>query len=56
MPHKSERKLIKVGETSLAVILPKAWLRYNQLNSKDRVKVVSNDSVTIEPLKEPQKE
>ena len=50
MPHKDIRKLIKVGKTSFAVILPKAWLRYFNLDSNDRVEVVSNSEVTIKPL------
>ena len=53
MPHKEVRKIIKVGETSYAVILPKAWLRYYGLDDKDHVKVVSNSTVVIVP---PEKE
>lgn len=53
MPHEEIRKIIKVGETSYAIILPKAWLRYYKLTNKDHLKVISNGSVTIEP---PQKQ
>ncbi len=49
MPHEDVRKIIKVGETSLAVILPKSWLRYYHLTNKDSVIVVSNGNVTIKP-------
>jgi len=49
MPHEETRKIIKVGETSFAVILPKAWLRYYKLDDKDTVKVISDGTVTIEP-------
>jgi antitoxin component of MazEF toxin-antitoxin module len=52
MPHEDVRKIIKVGETSFAVILPRSWLRYYQLTDKDKVLVVSNGSVTIKPQKE----
>lgn len=48
-PHEDIRKIIKVGETSLAVILPKSWLRYYHLTDKDKVIVVSNGNVTIKP-------
>jgi len=51
MPHEETRKIIKVGETSLAVILPKSWLRYYKLTDKDEVKVISNSTVVIEPPK-----
>jgi antitoxin component of MazEF toxin-antitoxin module len=53
MPHEETRKIIKVGETSYAVILPRAWLRYYRLTDKDEVLVVSNGSVVIKP---PEKE
>jgi phosphate uptake regulator len=49
MPHEETRKIIKAGETSFAVILPKAWLRFYKLKNGDLVKVTSNGSVTIEP-------
>ena len=49
MPHEETRKIIKVGETSYAVILPKSWLRYYKLTNKDAVKVISNSVVVIEP-------
>jgi len=50
MPHEETRKIIKVGKTSYAVILPKSWLRYYKLTDKDKVKVISNSTVIIEPL------
>lgn len=51
MPHEESRKIIKVGETSYAVILPRAWLRYFKLNDQDKVTVVSDGVVTIMPQK-----
>ena len=51
MPHKTNRKIIRVGETSFAVILPKAWFRYYDLQNGDSVEVVSNSDIIIRPLK-----
>jgi len=50
MPHEEARKIIKAGKTSFAIILPKAWLRFYGLKNGDLVKVVSDSTVTIEPL------
>ena len=47
MPIKVERILFRVGEGSLAVTLPKAWVIYNRLKAGDRVEVIVNDGVTI---------
>jgi len=49
MPHEETRKIIKAGETSYAVILPRSWLRYYGLSDKDQVTVLSNGVVTIKP-------
>ena len=51
MPHLENRKIIKVGETSCAVILPKAWLRYFNLKNGDRVEIISNSDIIIRPIK-----
>jgi antitoxin component of MazEF toxin-antitoxin module len=50
MPHEEVRKIVRIGNSSLAIILPKSWLRYNKLHAKDKVKVISDGSVVIEPL------
>ena len=47
MPIKVERILFRIGEGSLAVTLPKAWVIYNRLKAGDRVEVIVNDGVTI---------
>ncbi len=47
MPIKVERILFRIGEGSLAVTLPKAWVRYNHLKPGDRVEVIVNDGVTV---------
>jgi antitoxin component of MazEF toxin-antitoxin module len=51
MPHEETRKIIKIGNTSYAVILPRAWLRFFGLTEKNKVTVLSNGTVTIKPLK-----
>jgi len=45
----SERTLLKVGEDSFAVTLPKAWIVYKGLKHGDVVKVIvnENDDVVI---------
>jgi antitoxin component of MazEF toxin-antitoxin module len=49
MPHETVRKIVKVGG-SLAVTIPKPWLRYFKLKESDEVRVVSDGSIIIEPL------
>jgi phosphate uptake regulator len=53
MPIMVERVLFRVGEGSLAVTLPKAWVTYNRLKPGDTVEVIVNDSVTVRIKKEP---
>jgi len=48
MPHEETRKIIRVGN-SLAVTIPKPWLRYFKLNEKDEVTIISNSNIIIEP-------
>ena len=52
MPIKVERILFRVGEGSLAVTLPKAWVVYNRLKPGDTVEVIANDGVLINVKKE----
>ena len=47
MPILVERKLLRIGEGSLAVTLPKAWVIYNRLKPGDTVEVIVNDGVTV---------
>ena len=49
MPYKSTRKIIRIGETSFAVILPIGWLRYYGLGYGDSVEVIANGSIKIKP-------
>jgi bifunctional DNA-binding transcriptional regulator/antitoxin component of YhaV-PrlF toxin-antitoxin module len=50
MPQKENRKIVRIGKTSLGIILPKAWLRYFSINAGDKVEVISNGYVTVKPL------
>ena len=47
MPIKVERILFRVGEGSLAVTLPKAWVKYNRLKPGDTVEVIVNEGVLV---------
>ena len=53
MPIQVERILFRVGEGSLAVTLPKAWVIYNRLQPGDTVEVIVNDGVTVHIKKKP---
>ncbi|MCW4046358.1 MAG: AbrB/MazE/SpoVT family DNA-binding domain-containing protein [Candidatus Bathyarchaeota archaeon] len=50
MPQKENRKIVRIGKTSMGITLPKAWLRYFALNAGDQVEVVSNGSIIVKPL------
>ena len=47
MPIMVERILFRIGEGSLAVTLPKAWVVYNRLKPGDKVEVIVNDGVHV---------
>ncbi|MFC2016463.1 AbrB/MazE/SpoVT family DNA-binding domain-containing protein [Chloroflexota bacterium] len=47
MPIKVQRVLFRVGEVSLAVTLPRAWVAYNNLQPGDKVEIIANDEVLI---------
>jgi len=47
MPIKVKRVLFRVGEVSLAVTLPRAWVAYNNLQPGDTVEIIANDEVLI---------
>jgi antitoxin component of MazEF toxin-antitoxin module len=53
MPIKVERILFRVGESSLAVTLPKAWVVYNHLKAGDLVEIIVNDGVTVHIKEKP---
>ena len=47
MPIMVERILFRIGEGSLAVTLPKAWVVYNRLKPGDKVEIIVNDGVHV---------
>lgn len=47
MPILVERILFRVGEGSLAVTLPKAWVTYNKLKPGDIVEIIVNNGMLI---------
>lgn len=47
MPIKVERTLFKIGEGGFAVTLPKAWVRFYQLEPGDKVEIIANDDLII---------
>jgi len=48
--EKRTRKLVAAGKSSLAVIIPKPWLDYYNLNCGDDVEMITNGKVVIRPL------
>jgi len=50
IPQIERRKIVRIGKTSLGVILPKPWLRYFSLDAGDEIEVLSNGSITVKPL------
>lgn len=52
IPSKFEHKLVRIGESSVGVILPKAWLRYNEMKNGDIVELIANENVIVKPLKD----
>jgi antitoxin component of MazEF toxin-antitoxin module len=53
MPQKENRKIVRIGKTSLGVILPKAWLRYYRLEASDEVEIISNGHIHVKPVPKP---
>ena len=45
-------KLIRIGNTSLGVIIPKGYIDYYRLKRGDRVAIIATDVVTVKPLNE----
>ena len=54
MPIMVERILFRVGEGSLAVTLPKAWVVYNRLKPGDVVEVIVNEGVLVRIKENPE--
>ena len=56
MPILVERILFRVGEGSLAVTLPKAWVTYNKLKPGDIVEIIVNNGMFIRVKGKPEAE
>lgn len=51
MPTKYERSLIRMGKGGLVISLPKSLVCYYGLKPGDRLEVIANDELTINPIK-----
>ena len=51
MPTITSRKLIRFGD-GLVITLPKGWVRYYGLKAGDRLEVITNEVLTINPIRE----
>jgi len=47
---KTIRKIIKIGRTSSAVIIPKPWLKYHNLSCGDYVEITPDEILKIKPI------
>jgi len=47
MPIQVERKLFKIGEGGIAVVLPKAWINYHKLGPGDKVEIVADEDLLL---------
>ena len=55
MPTLVERSLFKIG-SSLAITLPKLWVRYYKLNPGDKLEIISNDGDLVVRVKQKARE
>lgn len=51
MPTETVRSIIDLGQGSVVITLPKAWVRYHRLRPGDKVLVVTNGKLVVKPLK-----
>lgn len=51
MPILEERMIYRVGKPSLAITLPREWLKYYGLEPGDMVEITANGELTICLLK-----
>ena len=51
MAYLSQRKLIRLGKSALAITLPKAWVDFMKLEAGDKVEVTANHKLTIKPIR-----
>jgi len=48
-PYMAKKRVLQLGEGSLAVLLPCAWIRKNKIVKGSEVIVLANERVIIEP-------
>jgi antitoxin component of MazEF toxin-antitoxin module len=51
MPSLEERKIYKVGKSSMVITLPRGWLKYFGLKAGDSVELTINGDLKIRPCK-----
>lgn len=51
MPTETVRSIIDLGQGSVVITLPIAWVRYHRLQPGDKVLVVTNGKLVVKPLK-----
>jgi AbrB family looped-hinge helix DNA binding protein len=56
MPIIEERKIYRSSKSSLAITLPREWLKYLKLKAGDKVEVEANDELIIRPKKRRKKQ
>ena len=49
MPSLTKRKLIKFGEDSFVLTVPKGWARYYGLKAGDRLEVIADEELIVRP-------
>ena len=52
MPNLFKRRLIKSGNTSVVMVVPKSWIRYYGLRAGDKLEVIADGELIIRPEKE----
>jgi len=50
MPIEQIKNIIKYGGNGYVVTLPRAWLRYYKLDDKDKIRLIANGKIIIEPI------
>jgi antitoxin component of MazEF toxin-antitoxin module len=51
MPSLTIRKLFKLGNSTLVMTLPKAWIDYFKLKAGDELEVIANKKLIVRPKK-----
>jgi len=51
MPHEKEYSVIPIGDGGLCILIPRGWARYYKIRPKDKLTVISNGKLIIEPPK-----